>query len=403
MTTHLVGPRDAAQILRRRIARQWPDAVCAELNDGQVWRTTVALSPGVTSGERIGRLGFGAVHDWTQAWLEVPRTPGIDLVHRRVSVARVEQEVPATLVVTGLDAAWALLRMVGGGEPDPDVARARTVAARMRNAGATLTPATLGAVHALADPDVEVVLASVAWLASHADISAWTARQLPVPGMHSKWLATHGALLRDLVGRDVRAQVRPRLAVVHMTYVDPAYLASGGRRHDAWTTGDTHEPVYAPRTVLIVENRDCRLWFPPLDATIVVEGGGKAASTLLADVDWLRRAPVLAYWGDIDADGFAILDHLRSMLSVASEPQPITSILMDGRALDRYSHLGVNAGVDGRALGPATAQLPHLTADEREAYHAVATAGPAPVRRIEQERIPLIDAAHALTELVAPR
>ncbi|WP_425302760.1 DUF3322 domain-containing protein, partial [Nocardia cyriacigeorgica] len=46
------------------------------------------------------------------------------------------------------------------------------------------------------------------WLRDHPDVSAWTARQLPVPGMHSKWLETHGALLETVTSRDVRAEVR---------------------------------------------------------------------------------------------------------------------------------------------------------------------------------------------------
>lgn len=88
---------------------------------------------------------------------------------------------------------------------------------------------------------------------------------------------------------------------------------------------------------------------------------------------------------------------------MAGDPRPVESILMDGQALDRYGHLGLSFSADGRPLGPATAQLAHLTADERDAYHAIATGGPASMRRIEQERIPLIDAAHALSQLVATR
>jgi hypothetical protein len=80
--------------------------------------------------------------------------------------------------------------------------------------------------------------------------------------MHTKWLDTHGALLRDVAGRDVRNEVRSPSAVLHLTYVDPEHAATSRRRHDAWTTGDTHDIAYRPRIVLVVENRDSRLWFP---------------------------------------------------------------------------------------------------------------------------------------------
>ncbi|WP_255462880.1 Wadjet anti-phage system protein JetD domain-containing protein [Amycolatopsis sp. YIM 10] len=153
------------------------------------------------------------------------------------------------------------------------------------------------------------------WLHQHPDASAWPLRQLPVPGMHTKWLDTPGALLREVAGRDVRDEVRPRLTVTHLTYVDPDHAASGRRRHDAWTTGDVHDIAYQPRVVLVVENRDSRLWFPPVRDTIVVEGGGKAASALLANVPWIRAADHVVYWGDIDATGMESLTNsaLRSL------------------------------------------------------------------------------------------
>jgi hypothetical protein len=192
----------------------------------------------------------------------------------------------------------------------------------------------------------------------------------------------------------VTAETRPRPAVVHLTYVDPDYLTAGQRRHDAWTAGDTHEPAYLPRRVLIVENRDCRLWFPGSAGTIVVEGGGRAASASLRDVSWLRSAELVAYWGDMDADGFAILDHLRGELAPLGVE--LHSILMDETARTRYSHLAVNRDKRGTPIGSSSARLRHLTATEASCYASIATAGPADSRRIEQERIPHADALAAL-------
>lgn len=223
--------------------------------------------------------------------------------------------------------------------------------------------------------------------------------------MQSKWLAGHGALLRDLLGRDIREELRPRLAVTHLTYVDPAYLAGGGRQHDAWTTGDTHDLAYLPSTVLVVENRDCRLWFPPSDGTIVVEGGGTAANSLLAAVPWIRQAAMVVYWGDVDADGFAILDRFRAAMGEpgvdGSPAHEVVSILMDAVTLDRYAVLGVDHDERGRVIPSASAPLPRLTGDERQAYEAIATGGRVRVRRIEQERIPVDDAATALVDVIA--
>jgi hypothetical protein len=324
---------------------------------------------------------------------------GAKLVHRTVTVRGVITDFPATLTAD-LDAAVAL---VTGTEPlTVEVDRARALASSLRSTGALLTPATLRAVYRLSVTDAEVLLSAVTWLHQHPDVGKWTARQLPVPGMHTKWLDTQGTLLRDVTGRDVRDQVRPRLTVVHLTYVDPDHAASGRRRHDAWTTGDVHDIAYQPRIVLVVENRDSRLWFPPVKDTIVVEGGGKAAAAMLAHIPWIRAADHVVYWGDIDADGYTILDQFRAALA---EPAPdgapaksVTSILMDATDLHRYSRHGVNHDKAGRPIKPSSATLPHLTESETTAYDTIATAGPTPFRRIEQEAIPL---THAATRLLA--
>jgi hypothetical protein len=127
----------------------------------------------------------------------------------------------------------------------------------------------------------------------------------------------------------------------------------------------------------------------------VVEGGGKAAAALLADVPWIRAADHVVYWGDIDADGYAILDRFRAALA-----RPVGSILMDATDLHRYSRHGVNHDRAGRPIGPSSEHLPHLTGAETTAYHTIATAGPTPFRRIEQEAIPLTDAVNRLLRIV---
>ncbi|MEV0407290.1 Wadjet anti-phage system protein JetD domain-containing protein [Actinoallomurus sp. NPDC050550] len=400
MTPRLITPADAVESLRRKVHQKWAEAVCADPGVGDPVTFSVPLRPGVSTGSAVARIGHAAWHEWHMRWREfADRHPtGVVIVRKPVSVQGVTDAYPTTLVAD-LDAAVAL---VSGTEPPTvDVARARALASSLRSAGAVVTPATVRAAYQLEADDTEVLLSAVTWLRRHLDAGAWTARQLPIPGMHTKWLDTHGALLRDVAGRDVRDEVRSRPAVLHLTYVDPEHAASARRRHDAWTTGDTHDIAYRPRIVLVVENRDSRLWFPPVRDTIVVEGGGKAAAAVLANVPWIRAADHVVYWGDIDADGYAILDRFRAALAEPAPddapPKPVTSILMDVTDLHRYAQHGVNHDKAGRPIKPSPAILPHLTEAEATAYNIVATAGPTPFRRIEQEAIPL---AHAATRLL---
>lgn len=401
MTARLLNPTDVAALIAKHVNITWAERVCAEAaGDGQQ-PFTAAVRTGVTGTASVERVGFDVWHDWKVSWgtADLSGVPGARLESSEVTVAGNRSAVPHRLHVDTLGAALGVLHTLGGQGVDVDVDRARNVAARLREAGADLTPATLKSTVRLTDADIDVAIDAVNWLKQNPDLSEWTTRQLPVRGMHTKWLSGHESLLRSLIGRDIHVETRPRLSVAHFTYVDPDYLATGGRRHDAWTTGDHHTVAYLPRNVLIVENRDCRLWFPQLPNTIVVEGNGKAAASSLAGIDWITEAATLVYWGDIDTDGFAILDHLRSEL----QPRGIRvdSILMDAPSCARYAEYGVNRDRRGAPLTAATARLPHLTSEEAEAYASVATAGHVPFRRIEQEKIDLADAKTAFEKVIA--
>ncbi|WP_190816520.1 Wadjet anti-phage system protein JetD domain-containing protein [Saccharopolyspora pogona] len=403
----LVTPEDAVAAVRRKIDQKWAEAVCADLGVGDQVVFSVPLRPGVSTGKAVEQLGHAAWHEWHMHWREFSdQLPtGVKLVRKAVTIRGVAGDFPATLNAD-LDGAVTLIAhtRTGAEPPTVDIGRARALASALRSASAILTPATLRAVYRLRAIDVEVLVGAVTWLRQHPDASTWTLRQLPVPGMHTKWLDAHGALLRGVAGRDVRDEVRPRLTVMHLTYVDPDHAASGRRRHDAWTTSDVHDIAYRPSVVLVVENRDSRLWFPPVRDTIVVEGGGKAAAALLANVPWIRAADHVVYWGDIDADGYAILDQFRATLAEpaldGASAKPVTSILMDATDLHHYAQHGVNHDKAGRPIKPSPETLPHLTEAETIAYNTIATAGPTPFRRIEQEAIPLTHAATRLLHIL---
>ncbi|RSM74712.1 hypothetical protein DMB66_01095 [Actinoplanes sp. ATCC 53533] len=406
----LVTPQEAVAAVRGKVEQRWAEAVCAELGVGDRVEFSVRLRPGVRTGKAVERLGHTTWHGWHMQWRDFSsRLPaGVEVVRTAVTIRGVAGDFPAVLNADLDGAATLIADTHDDAEPATvELGQARALASTLRSAGATLTPATLRAVHGLPANDVDVLINAVAWLRRHPDAGNWTLRQLPVPGMHTKWLDTHGALLRDVAGRDVRDEVRPRLTVIHLTYVDLCHAASGRRRHDAWTTGDVHDIAYQPRVILVVENRDSRLWFPPVSDTIVVEGGGKAAAALLANVPWIRSADHVVYWGDIDADGYAILDHFRAALAVpAPDGAPakhVTSILMEATDLHHYSQHGVNHDKAGRPIKPSPELLPHLTEAETIAYNTIATAGPTPFRRIEQEAIPLTHAATRLLGILEGR
>jgi hypothetical protein len=129
--------------------------------------------------------------------------------------------------------------------------------------------------------------------------------------------------------------------------------------------------------------KDTAIHMPPLAAAISVQGVGKGGSTAAA-FGWITGAERVFYWGDMDADGFEILDGFRAA------GVPATSILMDMAAYTAGKRYGTNDDPKGQPLKPGKPKaLPHLTAAEREPYDCLTSPDWHRYRRIEQERIPI--------------
>lgn len=245
------------------------------------------------------------------------------------------------------------------------------------------------------DLDFDLLLTVADWFTRH-DSAGLTPRQVPIPGVHAKWLNTHQPDILALTGRNTLGLLPPHPARIHFTYLDPDYRATGARTHDSATVGDNFTPPYAPRVVVISENKDTAIHFPEVPGGIAVEGAGYGGGTAAA-FDWLTTAPHLFYWGDMDAHGYEILNGFRDA------GLRVTSILMDWHAYDEFETYGTHTDANGLPLMRSNPKpLPHLTADEQTVYRWVTDPTHRLHRRIEQERIPLDRALHLVLNRVQP-
>ncbi|MBD3943847.1 hypothetical protein IF188_19315 [Microbacterium sp. NEAU-LLC] len=237
MSARLVYPAEAVAWLAAQIDRELATLVWAE-SQGVPQPITCPLRPGTSKSPRT--ISAEAWTDWQLAWdrVDLEGLAGVYLDH--MPVAGRSRDVPTKLTVGSLDAGVRLLARWGHASRDELVARMRGIAARLRDAGVAVTAPVLKRVCDMSDRDVDAAVSAVQWLRDHRDLSTMTIRQLPIPDVDTKWLEGHAALVELLTSRDVRAETRPRLSAVHLTYLDPAYRATGARRHDAWTAGDSH-------------------------------------------------------------------------------------------------------------------------------------------------------------------
>ena len=132
----------------------------------------------------------------------------------------------------------------------------------------------------------------------------------------------------------------------------------------------SHLPVTNAR-ILIVENKVNLLTLPPLERTLALGGLGNGV-TQLSDIRWLHENPAY-YWGDLDADGFVILDRLRQSLS------QMQSVLMTQATFNTFQSLATPGNASDQR------ELSHLNAEERECYENICCTN----RRLEQEHLPI--------------
>jgi hypothetical protein len=384
-----------------RLRRSWPHAVASEVlrqvghdgehvsgnSDSSAWPHSFPLG---MPGRRELELQFPAYQAKTLVWRQWHATQagaGVDLVDATRRVHGTIQAIPTHLRVADIDAAAG----IGGREWIARLAHARTRAATLieRFMRVSDLPRMLREVDNWTDVDFALLCDAAAWFRDN-DATGLTPRQVPVPGMHAKWLNTRRHLVAALGGLDTLPLVAAHPPRVHLTYLDPEHRGVGGRRHDCVSVGDQVQLPYVPQVVIISENKDTAVAFPSVTHGVCVEGGGFGGAAAAA-LPWLVQAPLLVYWGDIDAAGFEILDGFRA------DGVPAVSMLMDMVTFGRYERFGTSLDSHGTPLGPGTRRdLPYLGAAERAMYHALTDPAWKRYRRIEQERVPLKDALAAL-------
>lgn len=351
----------------------------------------------------LGSLGkseletdFGSINRYISALTRWAGERAFDIVSTKRRVCGTVQIIPTHLTITDFDALVGALDKNRQARYRAGCLQASALSDRFDvDKGTCAKVIKMIADKQCDEADFELLCRASEWFASN-DASELTARQVPLEGFHAKWLDARGhlAMIRLLCRNpDLSLKKRPRST--YFTYLDPDYLAEGGRRRDSITEGDKMAPAYAPRTVVISENKDTALWFPPLSGGISFEGGGWSGIELIGAQDWVRSADLVVYWGDMDAAGLEILNGYRA------NGLDVASIFMDSASYERYERYGTSHGKQGENIEPKKpVQLDFLTEAEMKLYLRLVDSAWMRPRRVEQERIPLDKALEAVKNLV---
>lgn len=373
---------EVQRLVGERIAKHWTDSILAEtrgLDDPRwPWAVNLTSLDGPTLNERWSDV-WRWILDWN-AWADANRCL-LTTSNRRVGGTT--RGIPSRISIPDIETAATAT----ASDWPQRLAAARERARVLHDEFAdTLTAGLLRSACALSDVDFDLARAAAAWFHQH-DATGLTARQVPIEGLHAKWLDRNMRIVCGLSGRaELGLVTRP--SRIHFSYLDGRWIRQGNRRRDSVALDEPDQPPgYQPQVILITENKDSALFFPEIDGGIVIEGNGDAV-VRLAQIPWIRACPTVLYWGDLDAHGFAILDRLRGT------GIPVESILMDEATLQRYAAYASPSYADGSPLPQgAPAPTPSLREAERSLLERITDPAWNGPRRIEQERIPL-DTAH---------
>jgi hypothetical protein len=361
--------------VREAVRRKWP-VLLADFLTGQSWEPMAVPLRGPGPAEIGERLAD--VQAWVAEWDRAGRGP-LRVESRKVGGRLIgTNQIPCRAWLDGYDQAWEFL---GARQ---QVRRLTEIAEQVK----AECPRVIGWVerHPVKALDLSsswtYLLATVRWV-DERQLTGMYVRQVDIPGVDTKFIDKHKRVLTELLdlqldparidatAPDFEARygfrrkpdyVRLRTAVVGAPYTELTVRA------DELTT-----PPLGVTHAYIVENEITYLAFPLVQDAIVIFGGGYAVN-VLERLDWLATLD-LAYWGDLDTHGFAILNRLRRRFP------HVRSVLMDRETLLAHQSQWVPEPT------PTRAALDLLTPAEQNLYRALVTGAFGPAVRLEQERV----------------
>lgn len=370
--------------LKAQLFRLWERGeLLRPLVTGEVRFPLRLVLKGPSSGELTDR--FEAVRAWASELATVPhiRVEWREVRHRVQGLQRLPEQI-------WVDTLNNALMVLGKGR---DAERLSRVVKLTQTTAPALLPWLAG--HPLQAIDLAEqwsrLIAIVRWLIEHPRPGIYV-RQVDVPGVHSKFIEAHRAVLSELLDLGLPAgaiqtdwtgvgQFAPRYGFldkptrIRLRILDEQIrILPGTMRPDITLDADSFASLdVTVKRVFVTENETNFLAFPPVGEAIAIFGAGYGWDAL-AKAQWLARC-AFHYWGDIDTHGFAILDQLRGRFA------HVKSFLMDRDTLMAHGAQW------GEETEPVLHDLHRLTVEECALFDDLRDNRIRKNLRLEQERV----------------
>lgn len=205
-------------------------------------------------------------------------------------------------------------------------------------------------------------------------------RQLPID-IHTKYINENKGIVTSLLNYlipehinadekdfEKRFNLLSKEQLIRIRFLDASKSPLQNITDISFTEKELKHYAFLVENVLVTENLMNFLTLPVLPKTMAIWSGGGFNISYLRNIEWLKHKQFY-YWGDIDAQGFQILNQCRTYF-----PNTI-SIMMDRRTL---GHFNPAAGTPAKAL-----PLDLLNPEEADLYEDLIVGN----IRLEQEKI----------------
>lgn len=223
------------------------------------------------------------------------------------------------------------------------------------------------------------------WIISNPNSDIYL-RQLEIPLIDTKFIEKHDKILKRTINHllnksendfettkfENRYGFKSKPVTIHFRILDKE-LSINGLTDLEIPIEDFINLNLPIKRAFIVENKITGLAFPYVKDSIVIFGLGYGLDRL-RKCKWLENLQ-LFYWGDLDTNGFAMLDQFRSYFPKAQ------SMLMTSDIILEHKPMWVEE------TKQAIRELPRLTPEEKETYQELINQKYTKNLRLEQERI----------------
>lgn len=390
MPKKLLFPEDVRALVGKRYRSQHRDWLVLPGS----WPLSLSLS---SLTERDVQSDAPSVREWVEAWVNWDGAGTInwsEMQWPRIG----PQRIPARL---NLMSANEVAQVVSDSERfERAQTRYRECAARWpRLLGSTVVGRHFDVFADYAEAEYRRLFDLLTWLCENPSSGKFL-RQLPVHGLHTKWIESgRRGVVSDLLDA-ILEQPRPGNFYDKCGLCQPPHRARlrilcpqlrslvGGLSDVEAPMIEVAQMPLTPSRAIVIENLETGLALPDIHGCVAFLRLGGAVSTL-GQVRWLGDA-ALFYWGDVDTHGFAILDRARATLG------KVTSLLMDEPTLLAHRNLWVEEPVQHPDV-----ELLNLTSQERAVFQKLRSNFWGRHVRLEQERLPWSMAVAAIVDACA--